>query len=68
VAGSISWRLPLFLQLVPAVVLLIALVVFFPFSPRWLAAQTSTERQAEGRRVLARLRGKAADSDEVQDE
>jgi hypothetical protein len=54
--------------LVPAVVLLIALVVFFPFSPRWLAAQTSTERQAEGRRVLARLRGKAADSDEVQDE
>lgn len=66
--GSISWRLPLLLQMVPAVVLLVALVVFFPFSPRWLAAQTSPERQAEGRRVLSHLRGKAVDSDEVQDE
>lgn len=66
--GSISWRLPLFLQMLPAAVLLAALAVFFPFSPRWLAGQASAERQAEGRRVLAQLRKRPVESEHVTDE
>lgn len=47
-----AWLLPLCLQLVPAV-LLGAGMIFMPFSPRWLAHHG---REAEGIRVLARLR------------
>ncbi|KAH7119826.1 general substrate transporter [Dendryphion nanum] len=47
-----AWLLPLCLQLVPAVLLGTGMI-FMPFSPRWLAHHN---REAEGLRVLARLR------------
>lgn len=68
VSGSVSWRLPLLLQMLPAVILLAALCTIFPTSPRWLAAQKDEAKQAEGRRVLAKLRQKGVDSQEVVEE
>ncbi|CAF1650685.1 unnamed protein product, partial [Didymodactylos carnosus] len=50
--GSISWRLPLFLQLVPGIILGVG-ILFFPFSPRWLVSQN---RDDEAIIVLARIR------------
>jgi MFS family permease len=48
-----AWLLPLALQLAPAVLLGVGMI-FMPFSPRWLVHHG---REAEGRRVLARVRG-----------
>ncbi|KAG6897046.1 hypothetical protein C0992_004455 [Termitomyces sp. T32_za158] len=57
-----AWRLPLALQLVPAVILGIG-ILFMPFSPRWLVNQG---RDEEALAVLSRARGVAPDSDLVQ--
>jgi hypothetical protein len=48
-----AWLLPLCLQLVPALILG-AGMIFMPFSPRWLVHHN---REPEGRKVLASLRG-----------
>lgn len=50
---SITWRLCLAMQLIPAV-LLIIVIFFMPNSPRWLA---NKDRDAEAIAVLTRLRG-----------
>ncbi|KAG5734945.1 Quinate permease [Termitomyces sp. T112] len=57
-----AWRLPLALQLVPAVILGVG-ILFMPFSPRWLVNQG---RDDEALAVLSRARGLPSDSDLVQ--
>jgi sugar porter (SP) family MFS transporter len=57
-----AWRLPLALQLVPAVILGIG-ILFMPFSPRWLVNQGRNE---EALSVLSFARGLPEDSDLVQ--
>lgn len=57
-----AWRIPLALQLVPALVLG-AGILFMPFSPRWLVNQG---RDDEALAVLSRARRLPPDSDLVQ--
>ncbi|KAJ7285011.1 general substrate transporter [Mycena rebaudengoi] len=57
-----AWRLPLALQLVPALILLVG-ILFMPFSPRWLVNQ---ERNDEALAVLSHARGLPEDSELVQ--
>ncbi|KAH7343603.1 general substrate transporter [Rhizoctonia solani] len=49
--GVAAWRLPLGLQMAPAVILFIGMFIF-PYSPRWLVAQG---REEEAYRVLEKL-------------
>ncbi|KAK5077667.1 hypothetical protein LTR70_009547 [Exophiala xenobiotica] len=49
--SSAQWRLPLALQIVPAL-FLTGLIMLFPESPRWLIDHGKTE---EGHRILAKL-------------
>ncbi|KAI1976862.1 hypothetical protein LOZ51_003257 [Ophidiomyces ophidiicola] len=51
--GILSWRLPLSLQVAPAIVLA-AGALFLPESPRWLIEHNKPDN---GRQVLCRLRG-----------
>jgi sugar porter (SP) family MFS transporter len=57
-----SWLVPLFLQLVPAVLLGVGMI-FMPFSPRWLIHH---DREVEARRVLANLRSLPQDHELVE--
>ena len=57
-----AWRLPLALQLVPALVLGVG-ILFMPFSPRWLV---NKGRDEEAVQVLCRARNLPADSDLIQ--
>jgi len=57
-----AWRIPLALQLVPALILGVG-VIFMPYSPRWLVAQG---RDAEAIKVLTSTRGLPEDSDLIQ--
>ncbi|KAG8716496.1 hypothetical protein FRC08_009405 [Ceratobasidium sp. 394] len=57
-----AWRIPLALQLVPALILGVG-VIFMPYSPRWLVAQG---RDAEAIKVLSMTRGLAEDSELIQ--
>ncbi|KAG6335664.1 hypothetical protein ID866_3422 [Astraeus odoratus] len=57
-----AWRIPLALQLVPAIILG-AGILFMPFSPRWLVNQG---RDDEALQVLSKARGLPPDSDLVQ--
>ncbi|KAF5359595.1 hypothetical protein D9756_003421 [Leucocoprinus leucothites] len=56
-----AWRLPLGLQLVPAVILGVG-ILFMPFSPRWLVNQG---RDDEALAVLSSARGLPPDADLV---
>ncbi|KAJ1959632.1 hypothetical protein GGI12_004240 [Dipsacomyces acuminosporus] len=49
-----SWRVPLGLQMVPAIILLLGMF-FVPYSPRWLV---NNDRIDEAQQVLARLRSR----------
>lgn len=57
-----AWRIPLALQLVPALILGVG-ILFMPFSPRWLVNQ---ERDDEALQVLSNARGLPPDADLVQ--
>ncbi|PCH42530.1 general substrate transporter [Wolfiporia cocos MD-104 SS10] len=57
-----AWRLPIALQLVPALILGIG-ILFMPFSPRWLVNQG---RDEEALMVLSRVRRLPPDSEVVQ--
>ncbi|KAK7050942.1 hypothetical protein VNI00_005054 [Paramarasmius palmivorus] len=57
-----AWRIPLALQLVPAIILG-AGILFMPFSPRWLINQG---REDEALAVLSRARQLPADNELVQ--
>ncbi|KAI5820078.1 general substrate transporter [Pyronema omphalodes] len=50
--SAISWRFPLALQILPALILGIGML-FFPFSPRWLMLQG---RETEALKVVSQLR------------
>ncbi|KAF5342615.1 hypothetical protein D9611_001585 [Ephemerocybe angulata] len=56
-----AWRIPLALQLVPAVVLGVG-ILFMPFSPRWLVNQ---ERDEEALQVLSSARNLPVDHELV---
>ncbi|CAF4458444.1 unnamed protein product [Rotaria sp. Silwood2] len=60
--SSSAWRIPLALQIVPALILAVG-IFLFPFSPRWLMAQS---RDNEALHVLMRIR--SASSLDVLDE
>ncbi|QRV81978.1 Sugar (and other) transporter [Ceratobasidium sp. AG-Ba] len=57
-----AWRIPLALQLVPALILGVG-VIFMPYSPRWLVAQG---RDAEATKVLSMTRGLPEESELIQ--
>ncbi|KAJ7158721.1 general substrate transporter [Mycena filopes] len=57
-----AWRIPLGLQLVPALILGVG-ILFMPFSPRWLVNQ---RRDDEALAVLSRARGLPEEADLVQ--
>ncbi|KAE9400185.1 general substrate transporter [Gymnopus androsaceus JB14] len=57
-----AWRIPLALQLIPALILG-AGILFMPFSPRWLVNQG---RDDEALAVLSRARGLPSESELVQ--
>jgi hypothetical protein len=56
--SEVSWRLPLALQIVPAVILGVGML-FFPDSPRWLLMK---ERDDDSLHALSRLRRQDRDS------
>ncbi|BEI93925.1 uncharacterized protein CcaverHIS019_0603840 [Cutaneotrichosporon cavernicola] len=60
--STAAWRVPLALQLVPAIILCIG-AVFIPFSPRWLMLRG---REEECLDTLARLRKRPRDDPLVQ--
>ncbi|KJA19470.1 hypothetical protein HYPSUDRAFT_44224 [Hypholoma sublateritium FD-334 SS-4] len=57
-----AWRIPLALQLVPAIILGVG-ILFMPFSPRWLVNQG---RDDEALEVLSKARNMPPDSEIVQ--
>ncbi|TLD17940.1 uncharacterized protein PgNI_02345 [Pyricularia grisea] len=57
-----AWLTPTTLQLFPALVLFIGMI-FMPFSPRWLIHHN---REEDGIRVLANLRGLPSDNELIQ--
>ncbi|RHZ60145.1 hypothetical protein CDV55_103989 [Aspergillus turcosus] len=59
-----SWRLPLALQIVPAIILGLGML-FFPETPRWLMMK---ERYDDALRSLSKLRRKASDCPEIVNE
>ncbi|UJR07838.1 hypothetical protein I4U23_012121 [Adineta vaga] len=58
-SSSASWRIPLGLQVLPALILAIG-IPFFPYSPRWLMAQG---RESEAFAVLRNLRSSSSQQD-----
>ncbi|KAJ1862266.1 hypothetical protein LPJ73_000801 [Coemansia sp. RSA 2703] len=52
IKSDASWRLPIGIQIVPAIILFAAMI-FMPYSPRWLV---DNDRVEEAHKVLARLR------------
>ncbi|KAL7413610.1 general substrate transporter [Mrakia frigida] len=69
--GSISWRLPLLLQTIPSIILTLALLTLFPFSPRWLASQPQPHSSSSihpGLETLASLRMRDINDYDVQEE
>ncbi|KAJ1814077.1 hypothetical protein LPJ75_002924 [Coemansia sp. RSA 2598] len=65
IKSNASWRVPIGVQIVPALVLFIAMI-FMPYSPRWLVDH---DKVGEAHKVLARLRANGDfDSLEVMEE
>ncbi|KAJ1818203.1 hypothetical protein LPJ60_004441 [Coemansia sp. RSA 2675] len=65
IKSDASWRIPIGIQIVPAVILFVSMF-FMPYSPRWLV---DNDRVDEARVVLARLRsGGNLDASEVVEE
>ncbi|KAK4228127.1 general substrate transporter [Podospora fimiseda] len=64
--GEAQWRVPLALQCLFAGYILV-MVPFLPDTPRWLLHRFPLEPE-QGREVLARLRGKKEDDEEVRQE
>ncbi|KAJ5154569.1 Major facilitator superfamily domain general substrate transporter [Penicillium coprophilum] len=62
--SEVSWRLPLALQIVPAVILGVGML-FFPDSPRWLLMK---ERDDDSLHALSRLRRQDRDSPALNNE
>ncbi|KIY66349.1 general substrate transporter [Cylindrobasidium torrendii FP15055 ss-10] len=62
VDSSVAWRLPIGLQMIFAIILIIA-IVFLPESPRYLL---STGNHVEGENVVAALAGERVDDPDVQ--
>ncbi|GIJ87310.1 hypothetical protein Asppvi_006216 [Aspergillus pseudoviridinutans] len=62
--SEVSWRLPLALQIVPAMILGLGML-FFPDTPRWLMMK---ERYDDALRSLSKLRRKARDCPELVNE
>jgi sugar porter (SP) family MFS transporter len=62
IKSEVSWRLPLALQIVPALILGIG-IFFLPYSPRWLVNQG---RDSEALAVLANVRNLPESHDLVQ--
>ncbi|KFZ00912.1 hypothetical protein V500_00933 [Pseudogymnoascus sp. VKM F-4518 (FW-2643)] len=60
--SSAAWRIPLALQIIPAIILCIG-SIWLPYSPRWLMLK---DRETECIESLAYLRSKPATSPEVQ--
>lgn len=58
------WRIPLAIQIIPAVILAVGCWTFVPPSPRWLVAQDRLDCALE---VLTRLHGTDAAEKEIQD-
>ncbi|CAN8106027.1 unnamed protein product [Discula destructiva] len=56
--GNMQWRFPLILQFPSPIFLLIASLLFLPFTPRWLVAQ---DRIEEARMVLKRIHSDSGD-------
>lgn len=61
---EIAWRIPLALQVIPALILGIGMA-FFPYSPRWLA---SKGRESEALAVVSKLRGLPTEAPAVKTE
>jgi hypothetical protein len=62
--SELSFRIPLFLQLIPALLLAIG-TLLLPYSPRWLASQS---RDTETLVVLAKLRQRPTTDPDVMQE
>ena len=58
-SGDAQWRIPLAMQL-PVPVLLMVMLFFVPFTPRWLVLK---DRHEEARKVLLRLHTSTTDTD-----
>ncbi|PVU88900.1 hypothetical protein BB561_005651 [Smittium simulii] len=65
ITGNTEWRLPFFIQICPAAILLISMF-FMPYSPRWLVYNG---REDEALVVLAKLRasGNTSDPDVIEE-
>ncbi|KAJ1945958.1 hypothetical protein FBU59_002161 [Linderina macrospora] len=59
IKSNASWRVPIAIQMVPAVILFVAMF-FIPYSPRWLVDH---DRFDEARTCLARLRAGGDEND-----
>ncbi|ORX72493.1 general substrate transporter [Linderina pennispora] len=59
IKSNASWRVPIAIQMVPAVILFIGMI-FIPYSPRWLV---DNDRFDEARKCLARLRAGGDEND-----
>ncbi|KAJ1867559.1 hypothetical protein LPJ57_005862 [Coemansia sp. RSA 486] len=65
IKSDASWRIPIGIQIVPALILFVSMV-FMPYSPRWLV---DNDRVDEAHKVLANLRASGdKNNDEVVEE
>ncbi|KAJ3078641.1 hypothetical protein HK102_004347 [Quaeritorhiza haematococci] len=63
-SGDIEWRLAMGMQVIPGS-LLVLIIIFMPYSPRWLM---SRQRETEAVQILAKLRAQDVNSATVQTE
>ncbi|KAJ3075817.1 hypothetical protein HK102_005528 [Quaeritorhiza haematococci] len=63
-SGDLEWRLAMGMQVIPGS-LLVLIIIFMPYSPRWLMSRS---RDAEAIQILAKLRASDVNSATVQTE